>query len=268
MVAFVLALAILQEAPSNRTPSIYRCPTAEAEGPRFEELVRDRHFTEICVDPKPGPLAKAIVAQYAGKVKFINAKALDTKDNLAWRNTTMEFVMGKISPRMWLDRTQNLRPTAHFLTSPQTPDLRSHTQKSILRAVFAELLVLCWPGKPCFTNTDIWKTQYHPNDDVHLSWILAMNDWLGPMLHYRFLHPMLVTAKPKIIRADKAPGLLVFSQSNAKGSLTYYINNGAKPITLPPLDMDRVTIVRNLDVDGPKPVLKECGFVILDQMPE
>lgn len=268
MIALALALTLGQVELSDRTPSIYRCPQVEAEGPRFESLITDHHYTEICVEPKAGPKAKAIAAKYPGKVKFISSAAIDTKANLAWRNATMEFVLGKISPRAWLDRTQKLNTTAHFLASPRTPDLRTATGQKTLYSVFGELIVCAWPGKPCFTSTDVWRTRYFPDDKRHISWILAMNDWLGPMLQYRFEHPVIVTGKPKIIRADKTPGMLIFSHTTPRGILTYYLNNGKKPLELPPFDIDRVTINRGLNIDGPKPVLNECGFLIEDRTTE
>jgi hypothetical protein len=267
MVSLVLAVILQTQAP-ERTPAIYRCPTIEAESKRLRRVIEEEGFDSLCVDPKPGPLA---IKAAKGNLKLIDAKAIDTKANMKWRDATIAFASGNISPKEWLAKTKNLKETIHFLTSPSTTDLR--TVMSLVpvdpgqtysgRSVFAEMILLSMPGRLCITSSDIWTTRELPDAGRLQSWILAMNDWLGPMLSYRHDNQFLVTDKPKVIRADEKPGLLILRQAAGKKTMTFYYNNSMAPIELPTsFNPDKVTINRGLNVDGPKPVIVDTGFII------
>lgn len=263
MTALILcSLLLLSQDQPARTPSVYRCPASEAESKFFEPLMSEEGFDAVCIEPKPGPNASKIIKEQ--KLKTITAKEIDTPDNLKWRNLTLDFVNGKVSPRQWVAATAKLKTTVHFLSSPQTKDLRTATGQESGRAVFAEMLLLSWPGKPCLTHNDTGQTRYLPESDRLVSWLLAMRDYLGPMLHYRASHPFMATGKPTILRADDKPGLLVFRTSKGSQSLTFYLNNGPKPIELPSIDEDRMTIMRAMDFEGDKPKIMPTGFLIED----
>ncbi len=239
----MICLPILLGDAPTRTPAIYRCPAAEAESKFFERFVEEGGFDAVCIEPAPGPKARRLAR---GKLKFVSAKAIDTRANVLWRNSTLDFVNGKISPRAWLARTQNLHETVHFLSYPKAPNLRDATGQESGRAVFAELFVLALPGRPCFTADDTGNTRYLPGPGRLESWLLAMED------------PHLVVGKPKVIRADAKPGLLVFRV----GKKTFYLNNGKAPLTLPKLDLDKMGgISRGLDLEGKVPSLLPTGFL-------
>jgi len=250
---------VLNADEVERTPAIFRCSTAEAESKFFEEMVNSDGYDTYCIEPKPGPSAKSIGA---GKVKFIAASFIDTKPNLAWRNATMDFVKGKISPQTWLNRVHNLKETVHFLSSPGTPKLRPETGEISHNAVFAEMLLLSWPGKPCLNSDDTGGCRYLPGPGRLESWILAMNDYLGPMLYQRATEPAIVTHAPTILRADNQPGLLEFSQKSGGKTIVFYFNNGKKNIPLPNLVLGKVSINIGLNLDGPKPEILPSGFLI------
>jgi hypothetical protein len=271
MVAVLLAFVAASPQVDGRIAAIYRCPSPEAESKFFQRLVDDYYFDSVCVEPKPGPLATKLAK---GKLKFVDAKTIDTAANLKWRNATIAFASGKISPKQWLADTKNLKATIHFLSSPKkTKDLR--TQMSSVpvdpgqsysgRSVFAELLVLAWPGRVCFTADDIWRTRYLPEAGRHQSWVLAMNDFLGPMMYSRLKSPIITNGQPTIIRADAKPGLLIFRHTLGKRTITFYLNNSFESLKLPKINLDNVSgIDRGLDVDGPKPRLMPTGFLIED----
>ena len=266
MLTLLLLLAPLNPAV-DRPLAVYRCPAAEAEGERFKDVVEEGEFDGVCIDPKPGPKALALLA---GKLKVVPPREIDTDANLKWRNATIAFARGDISPAAWLEKTKRLKTTFHFLTSPKTKGLRDVMADIPIppmgtfsgRSVFAELFALSWPGAPCFTATDVWKSRYLPEAGRLQSWILAMNDWLGPMLSMRREHLVLTKQNPKILRADKTPGLFVYRFTEGKKSWTFYVNNSKKPIKLPPVDMGRVTIHRGLNVDEGPPLLMDTGFLI------
>jgi len=260
MIALVLFALLLQE-PVERTPSIYRCPASEAESKFFAHLVEDCGFDTYCVEPKPGPSATQVAK---GQGTFVKASVIDTKPNLRWRNATVDLVNGKISPKAWLEKTRGLGETVHFLSSPQTPGLRTATQTDSTRAVMAEMFVLATPGIPCLTADDVGRTRFLPGPGRLESWILAMNDWLGPMLYFRHAHPYMVTGKPEVIRADPTPGLFIFKQSDGKNSQTFYFNNADTFMELPPIDQNHLSIVIGLNVDEPKPRLRPKGFFIVE----
>jgi hypothetical protein len=269
MIAVALALVLQAEAPA-RTPAIYRFPAKEESSRRLQELIDEEGFNMLCVDPKPG----ARVTEMAkGKLKFIDPKMIDTRANMKWRDATIEFAAGRISPKEWLKRTKGLKETVHFLTSPKTKELRP-TMGVVpvpsggtysARAVFAELFLLSQPGVPCLTSSDTWKTRDLPDAGRLQSWILAMNDLCGPMLYYRFDKPFLVTGKPVILRADDKPGLLILRQTKGEKSITFFFNNSHSALELPSwIDMSKVTINRGIDMDSPKPKLWDAGMLILD----
>ena len=260
MIALALWASIFQEEP-DRTPSIFRCPAIEADSKFFEKAVGELSFDTYCVDPRPGAGARAIAK---GRVKFIPPSKIDTKANLRWRDATVDFANGKISPRQWLNKTSGLKESVHFLSSPNTERLWEATAEDAPKAVFAEMLVTAWPGIPCFTSDDIGRTRYLPGPGRLESWILAMNDYLGPQLYGRHKDPFLVTQKPKIIRADSKPGLLIFCQSKGNRSLTFYLNNAKASLELPPLDLEKATIRLGVDIEGPNPKLQSNGFLIVE----
>jgi hypothetical protein len=259
MVALALFIAAAQD-DVKRVAAIYRCPAVEAESKFFEQCVGENEFDTYCVEPKAGPHAIAVAK---GKVKFITAAVIDTKANQKWRNATIDFSNGKISPKAWLSATKTLRETVHCLSFPTGQKLRAATGEKSMRAVFAELFSCSLPGRPCFTADDIWQTRYFPGPGRLESWILAMNDYLGPMLSYRHDRPYLQSGKPMIIRADAKPGLLIFRQGTGANTMTFYLNNGPA-IPLPPISMDHVTINIGIDMEGPKPILNTNGFLIVD----
>ena len=262
MFALMVLGSMMIEEP-ERTPSIYRCSASEAESKFFGPLVDEYGFDTFCVEPKPGPLATAAAR---GKVKFVSASVIDTKQNLSWRNATIDFVNGKISPQQWLSKTKSLGETVHFLSSPKSVGLRSATGEVSSTAVFAEMLLLSWPGKPCLTGDDLGKTRYLPGPGRLESWILAMNDYLGPMLYSRHSFPYWVTGKPKIVRADAKPGLLVFSQTDGKQTKTFILNNSKATMDLPSINLDFVTTNQGLDLEQSKPRLMSHGFLIVNSV--
>lgn len=257
----LMSISQEQEPPSPRTPAIYRCPATDADGKFFAPFVHDYGFDRYCVEPKPSAKAATLVKDM--KLKFVDASMIDTKANLAWRNATIDFVNGKISPKAWLEKTKNLKETVHFLSSPKTAKLRPATGNISYRATLAELFTLSLPGLPCFTADDLGSTRYLPEPGPVQSWYLAMNDWLGPMLYMRSEDPFLVTGKPKILRADAKPGLFIFSQTNGKKTFTFYMNNAKTKVELPAVNFDHVTINKGIDMDGPKPALAQTGFMIV-----
>jgi hypothetical protein len=266
MISLAIAWMLQAEAP-ERTPAVYRCPAKEAESARLEHLLNEEGFDALCVDPKPGPLAVKVAK---GKVRFMDSKAIDTKANMSWRNATIAFASGKMSPKQWVAATAGLHETIHFLSSPKTKDLRDVMSAVPVdpggtfsaASVFAEIFLLAQPGRPCLTSTDIWETRELPDAGRLQSWVLAMRDLLGPMLSYRHDNPFMVTGKPTVIRADAKPGLLIFRQSGGKKTLTFYFNNSDAPVKLPKVNMEKVTINGGMNLDGPEPVLNHDGFLI------
>ena len=262
MIAMALCVALLQDAPV-RTPAIYRCPAIEAESKFFAPFVKESGFDSFCIEPKPGPKAAQIAK---GQVKFVSGALIDTKANLAWRNAIVAFANGKISPKEWLDRVKSLKETVHFLSSPKTPSYREATGQDVGHAMTGEMLLLAWPGKPCLTADDIVQTRYFPEDKHHESWVLAMNDWLGPMLYMRHDFPTIVTGKPEIVRADSVPGLFAFRYAKSKRAYTFWLNNSQKSIELPKsVDLDKTSICVGLDWENDQtpPKLGKNGYLIV-----
>ncbi|CAN5345769.1 hypothetical protein BH11ARM1_BH11ARM1_00600 [soil metagenome] len=257
MVALIALAAMLQD-DLVRTPAIYRCRTAEGESKFLAPMVSEEAFDTYCIEPKPGPSAMAALKATA---KQISGKLIDTKPNLLWRNATIDFVNGKISPKVWLSRVGSLKETIHILSNSHTQPLREATGQESRRAVFAEMFLLSLPGKPCLTSDDIGGTRYLPDPGRLASWILAMHDYMGPMLYMRSSELFVVTGKPKIIRADAKPGLLIFEQSTAKKTITFYLNNGPDLLTLPKIDLGNAAgIMLGVDVEGESPRLGPQGF--------
>jgi hypothetical protein len=264
----VLAIAlILSQEPNVRTPAIYRMDAKDVRLDRLEAMTNDDGFDGYCIEPKPSREMKAILEK--GKVKSVDAKAIDTKANLAWRNATVEFAAGRISPRSWLAKTKNLGETVHFLTSPKTKSLREALGEKSYKSVFAEMLMMSWKGRLCLTSTDIWQARWWPeNDKAMESWILAMNDYMGPMLYHRFSCPYMVKQEPKILSAPDKPGLFIFSFTDGVHTETYYFNNSNKPVRLPRLDMERAIIIRGLQAGDETNDLSEWGSMIVEAGPE
>ena len=258
-----LALVTFQQEPAVRTPSIYRCPTAEAESKFFDSMVEESGFDSFCVEPSPGPKARQLAA---GKVKFVKASMIDTPANLKWRNATIDLVNGKLSPRAWLTATKNLHETVHFLSNPKTQALRAATGSVTRRAVSAELLTTALPGIPCFTADDIVQTRYLPGPGAYESWILAMNDYLGPMLYMREDFTPMKSATPTVVRADPTLGLLILRYSSPKEVMTVYFSNSPKPLPLPAFNLDQLTINVGIDMGVSKPMLTTNGFFITREL--
>jgi hypothetical protein len=256
MVTLIALVSMLQDE-LVRTPAIYRCNTQEGESKFLESIVNEDAYDTFCIEPKAGPNALRLTH---GKVKFVSASVIDTKPNLLWRNATIDFVNGKISPKTWLDRTANLHETVHFLSNPKTAKLRDATGQLSHTAVFAEMFLLCWPGKPCLSVDDVGGTRYLPGPGKLESWILAMNDYRGPMLYLRSTSPAVVTGTPKIIRADAKPGLLIFEQHQGEKTTTFYLNNGPNLIEVPLPADDISGIAIGIDLEAPNPRLGPGGF--------
>ncbi len=266
MISLAIALLVRFEEV-DRTPAIYRCPAKEATEKNMARVIEEP-FDSLCVEPKANKIVlKAMDGQ---NMKLVTASLIDTPANLKWRNATIDFVNGNLSPQAWLTKTANLHETIHFLSSPQTKDLRTATPSAPMdaaysaRSVFAELFVLSLPGKPCFTSGDLYLTKKWPDAPGKFeSWILAMNDFLGPMLVSRHSSPYWITGKPKVIFAAKSPGLMILKQVDGKRSTTFYYNNGFFPVDLPKIDTNHLNgMARGLDLDGPKPKLNPTGFLV------
>ena len=185
----ILAVAIVRPQAPVRANAAYWFPAAEGVEKWLPRLVGEELFDTWVVDPKPNRLT---LETAKSKVKIVPPGVVYSKPNDRWREGTIKFVQGKISPAAWLNQTSKLGETYHYLTTPKTPSFRSLTANIPNglgaysgRAVFAETLLCYWSGKPCFYSTDIWRTSYFPEDKQHESWILAMNDFLGPMLSLR-----------------------------------------------------------------------------------
>lgn len=234
----------------------------------MRELIEEDYYDAICIDPSPGPRVK----QWAkGKVKILSPSQLDTPANLKWRNATIAFVSAKISPAEWLKRTKSLRETYHFLTSPKTKPLRDELASVPVdpggtysgRSVLAEMLLLSLPGKPVLCSSDVYTTKRWPDKPGKFeSWILAMNDYRGPMLNYRFSLPSLFQGVPQIVRADAKPGILTFRLVQRDKYLTFSFNNSFEPLDIPSLEAEHATIARGLILDGAGPMLGPAGSVI------
>lgn len=262
LAAVACTLLFASQQPIERTPSIFRCTTSEGESKWFAQFLEDEYYDTYCIEPKPGPQAAKLLKE--GKFKTITAKEIDTPSNLKWRDLTIDFVNGKISPKKWLTETRKLKATIHFLSSPKTKTLRVATFEESRRAVFAEMLLTSLPGRLCFTSNDTGELRYLPEPGRLQSWYLAMRDYLGPMMYYRFKEPYIVAGKMKVVRADDKPGMLAYTLGKEDRSLTFHFNNGPAQIELPKLDMERTSIVRGLDMEGPRPRLNQFGSVILD----
>ncbi|HVT11049.1 MAG TPA: hypothetical protein VHE55_02180 [Fimbriimonadaceae bacterium] len=265
MLCLLVGLAIRQEAP-ERTEAIYRMPASEASSPRFRELLDDE-FDTLCVDPAPNASIRATVGK---KLAFIEAKLLDTAANRKWRDATIDFANGKISPKAWVARTSKLHETVHWLSNPNTPNLREATPSQTAdptysgRSVFAEMLLLAWPGRPCLTSTDCWLTRDLPDAGRLQSWVLAMNDWRGPMLSFRHDRPEMAHGPIQVLRADGKPGLLIVHLGKKGKGMTLYFNNSQHSVDGGKIDPEKVLPMGNgLDMDAAKPSVRSLGMVIL-----
>lgn len=268
MLLSLLALTSAAQERVLRTPAIFRCPQAEAESDRFPTLIEDSYFDRYCIEPRPGPEAvKAL-----GKLKVVSAATIDTPANLKWRNATIAYVRGEISPQAWLKKTSNLGETVHFLSNPKTKPLREALADVKIapggtysgRAVFAQFVLLTMPGVPCLNSHEIGRTRPLPEPGKHQSWILAMNDWFGPLLYSRAENAAWATKKRLIDRADSKPGLLVFRVVDGKRSWRVTLNNGFESLKVPHLSVDHMTLNRGVDFDSEPPKLVPTGCVIED----
>jgi hypothetical protein len=266
MISLAIALLVHLE-DVDRTPAIYRFPAKEATEKNLERVIEEP-FDTWCAEPRPSKfIQESLLGQ---KIKLISPSVIDTPANLKWRNATIDYVNGKLSPQAWLNKTANLHETVHFLSSPKTPDLRSATPSAPMdgaysaRSVFAELLLLTLPGKPCLTSGDLYLTKKWPDAPGKFeSWILAMNDFMGPMLASRHSSPYWITNKPKVVFAATSPGLMILKQTDGKRVTTFYYNNGFFPVDLPKIDTKTLSgMTRGLDLDGPKPKLHPTGLII------
>ena len=250
-----LMFCLRADEPVVRTPSAYWFPAAEGIEKWLPRLADEELFDRWIADPKPN--AKTKEAATNAKIKLISPTNVYSAANDKWRLATVELAQGKISPAAWVKRTTGLHETYHYLTTPKSPDLRSLTANIPNglgaysgRAVFAETLVCYWPGVPCFYSTDVYRTNYFPENKTHESWILAMNDYLGPMLSLRADHPEFITRQPTIIRADAKPGMLVFQHKIGLKTYTFYFNSGLKSLPLPKSFNSKLAIMaRGLDID-------------------
>ena len=272
--AALMGLASKHDEPISHTPAVYWFPASEGIEKWLPRLADEELFDTWIADPKPNP---ATLEAAKGKVHFVSPSTAYTTANMKWRDATLKLVRGEISPAAWLNRTNGLGETLHYLTTPKTPNLRSLTAKIENglgsysgRAVFGETLICYLPGKPCFYSTDLFLTNYFPQDSQYESWILAMNDYVGPMLSLRVDYPKLCTQKPKILRADNIPGMLIFSQKIGPKTFTFYFNNGLKPLALPKAFHTQSAIMpRGLDLDTPAgPFLLGSGTALTIDPPD
>lgn len=242
-------------------PALYRLPAAEAETEYFEDVITGYGFTKICIDGTIGRNAKVSVKD---KILMGPGAVLDTADNLKWRNTTIDFLNGKISPKAWVNTVSKLRTTAHFLSSPKTKGLREATGAKTGRAVQGEMLVLTWKGVPCITSTDIGKTRPLPPAGPLQSWLLAMRDYLGPTLYLRMgIDPKDYT-KLKIVRADDKPGILSYELKKGNGFVRFTFNNGTKPIPMPDAAKANSVMQIGFNFEKEPPEILQNGFFIYD----
>lgn len=265
MLSLLAGLAIVQDAP-ERANAIYRMPVSEAASPRFQELLDDE-FDTLCIDPAPNAPMRAAVAK---RLAFIAPSLLDTQANRKWRDASIDFANGKLSPQAWIARTSKLRETVHWLSNPKTPNLRDATPSQPAdptysgRSVFAELLLLAWPGRPCLSSSDCWLTRELPEAGRLQSWVLAMNDWRGPMLSLRHDHSEMARGPVQVLRADGKPGLLIVHLGRKGKGMTLYFNNSPRALDPGKLDPERVLGVGSgLDLDAAKPRVRSLAIVIL-----
>ena len=261
--AFLVLIAI--EDPI-RTPAIYRFPASEQIEDRISKLIDEYGYDSLCVDPKP---SSKTIELAKGRVKFFDAKLIDTTPNLNWRNAAINFANGKISPAKFLSLTNGLKSTVHFLSSPKTPDLRTATPSQTtdetysLRSVFAEFVLLGLPGRVCVTSGDAWHTRELPESGRLQSWVLAVRDRLGPSLYMRAESPFLATGKLSVIRADARPGLLIWKMSSGKKGYIFTVNNSNQSVEIPGYVSAKVIgLSVGLDLNGPKPRLQGPGFYV------
>jgi len=266
MLSLIAAVALHQAESTERCPSVYRMPAAEVSSRRFKELLDDE-FDSLCIDPAPTAAARATMK---GKLKFVSAKQLDTPANRKWRDATIAFANGNISPKQYVARTTGLHETYHWLSSPKTPALRDATPSQPLdptysgRSVFAEMILLSSSGTPCLTSGDCWLTRDLPDAGRLQSWVLAMNDYRGPMLSYRNEHKFMVTSKPQVLRADAKLGLLVLHQGPKSKGFTVFFNNSMEPLEAAGIKPENALGMGNgVDMEGPKPRVRSLGMVIV-----
>jgi hypothetical protein len=74
----------------------------------------------------------------------------------------------------------------------------------------------------------------------------------------------MVSNRPQIVRADAQPGLLIFRQTDGKVTLDFYFNNGKSPITLPAINLDKMTINRGVIAEDNQTRLHTNGFLVIE----
>lgn len=242
-------------------PAIYRCPTKEAESEYFEDVIDGYGFNRIAIDGTIGPNARAAAK---GKIKLESARGMDSKANRAWRQASLDFLNGKISPKHWVETVSKLKTTANYLSSPKTKSLREETGEKTGRAVQGEMLVLTWKGTPCINSTDIGKTRPLPPAGRLQSWFLGMRDYLGPTLYLRSEIKPQDYAKLKVIRADSKPGLLIYEVKKSFGTVRFHFNNGEKPIPMPDAAKGNSVMQIGFDFEKDPPEMLQNGFFIVD----
>lgn len=262
MLCVLAAAAILP----TQSLAVYRMPVAEGTSPRMEELLEDE-FDGLCVDPEPTLALRQMVGQ---RLKFVSPSLLDTAANRKWRDATIAFANGRISPAAWVSRTKGLGETYHWLSSPSTPSLRdatpfqAHDVTFSGRSVFAEMVLLGLPGRVCLTSSDCWLTRTLPEAGRLQSWVLAMNDFRGPFLSLRKERPELRIRPLRIVRADRKPGMLVAHLGAAAKGVTVYFNNSGVSLDANGLDADKALPMGNgFDMEGKNPRVRSLGMVIV-----
>ncbi|HLO97659.1 MAG TPA: hypothetical protein VK171_03600, partial [Fimbriimonas sp.] len=189
---------------------------------------------------------------------------LDNKANHAWRQASLDFLNGKISPKQWVSRVSKLKTTANFLSSPKTKGLREETGQFTSKAVQGEMLVLTWKGTPCITSTDIGKTRPLPPAGRLQSWFLSMRDYLGPTLYLRNEIKPSDYAKLKVVRADAKPGVLIYEVKLGKGTVRFHFNNGPKPVPMPDAGKEYSIMQIGFNFEKDPPEMLTNGFFITD----
>lgn len=255
MLAFLLASQ--SKEPPVMSPAIFRFPAKEFQA-RWLDL-DESGFDSVCVDGGETEEIKQVLPPALQQWK---PSQIDTAANMAWRNATISFVKGKISPKSWVEKTKNIKATVKFLSSPKTKWLRDEVGPETGFSVFATVFLTCQPGRICLTSGDSWYGRRLPEAGRLQSWVLAIHDFLGPALYQRA--EMKVAEKPalKVIRADAKPGILSFVVETGPESWTFYFNNSSKIMPIKNLDPEFVGLDRGLIVEEGGMKLHPQGFVV------
>lgn len=243
-----LALSLIHaQDPTPRTHVIYRFPAKEIAAKKLDDLIENEAYDTYCIEPRAP--ASLLPKLKAGRVKVYAGAPIDTSENLRWRNDTIAFTNGKISPKEWWRRAQASRATVHFLSNPKTPELRAACRNDSGASVMAIMLLVQWPGTPCLTSGDAWETRELPDTGPLQSWVLAVHDWLGPALYMRADSPQIATGRAKLEFADSKPGMLHYSIAGKTKNLHFFFNNSDKPLQLRNVDWGHLVMSRGIYVD-------------------